>query len=76
MTADRIHIGDDRIEANVNWPEPKNIKELRSALGMVNIIRKYVPDLARILTTLVALTKSEAAKVMCRARVRGSLFEL
>lgn len=66
LTADGIRIGTDRIKAIVDLPTPKNIKELRSVLGMVNFVRKFIPNLAGILAPLVALTKKEAVKEIAK----------
>ena len=57
-----MRIGEDRIDAIVNLPTPKTINALRSVLGMVNFVRKFIPDLACILAPLVALTNKEAVK--------------
>ena len=48
LTADGIRIGEDRIKAIVNLPTPETIEELRSVLGMVNFVRKFIPDLVGI----------------------------
>ena len=62
LTADGVRIGEDRAKAIVDLMTPKTIKELRSVLGMVNFVRKFIPNLAGIIAPLVALTKKEAAK--------------
>ena len=66
LTADGIRIGEDRVKATVELPTPKTIKELRSALGMVNFVRKLIPNLAGIIAPLVALTNKEAAKEVAK----------
>lgn len=38
--------------ATVNTPAPQNLTELRSLLGLVNLYRKFLPDVATILTPL------------------------
>ena len=62
QTADGIRIVEDRIKAIVNLSTRITIKELRSALTMVNFVRKFLTDLAGILAPLVALTKKEVVK--------------
>ena len=66
LTADGIRIGEDRVKAIVDFPTPKTMKELRSVLGMVNFVRKFIPNLADIIAPLVALTKKEAAKEVAK----------
>ena len=66
LTADGTRIGEDRVKAIVDLPTPETIKELRSVLGMVNFVRKFIPNLAGIIAPLVALTKPEAAKTVAK----------
>ena len=64
LTVDGIWLGEDRIKAIiVDLPTPTAITQLRSILliGMVNFVRKFIPNLAGILAPLIALTKKEAA---------------
>ena len=62
IPAKAIRIGEDRIKAIIDLTTPTNINQLRSVLGMVNFARKYIPNLAAIIASLVALTKKEATK--------------
>ena len=43
LSADGIRMGEDRIKAIVNLKTPTTIKELRSVLGTVNFVRKFIP---------------------------------
>ena len=47
LSADGIRMGEDRIKAIVNLKTPTTIKELRSVLGTVNFVRKFIPNLAK-----------------------------
>ena len=62
MAFGSVRIGENRIDAIVNLPTPKTINALRSVLGMVNFVRKFIPDQACISAPLVALTNKEAVK--------------
>ena len=66
LSSDGIRIDQDRITAIVDLPAPKNIKQLRSVLGMVNYVRKYLPDLAAITAPMVELTKKENTKSVAK----------
>ena len=57
LSVDGIRIGEDRIKAIVDLKTPSTIKELRSVLGTINFVRKFIPDLATIIDPLVALTR-------------------
>ena len=54
-----ITIGDDRIKAISELPDPKNIKELRYLLGALNFVRRFVPEYAEVTAPLVELTKKQ-----------------
>ena len=62
LSADGIIIGEDRIKAIFDLKTPTTtIKELRSVLGTINFVRKFVPNLATINDPLVALTRKSVA---------------
>ena len=48
---------DSKVEAIVDAPDPKNLTELRSFLGMVNYYGKFLPNLATILGPLYKLLR-------------------
>ena len=54
-----ITIGDDRIKAISELPDPKNIKELRSLLGALNFVRRFVPECVELSAPLVELIKKQ-----------------
>ncbi|CAB1106819.1 unnamed protein product [Ectocarpus sp. CCAP 1310/34] len=54
--------GEDRIKSILELPTPTNIKSLRSVLGTVNYVRRFIPDLAAVTAPMVDLTKKDAVK--------------
>ena len=66
LSSEGIRLGEDRIKSIIDLPTPTNIKELRSVRGMVNCVRKFIPDLATITAPLVDLTKKEAVKSVAK----------
>ena len=50
-----VHASEGKIKAVVDAPPPQNVKELRSFLGMMNYYRKFIPNLAMVLTPLTNL---------------------
>ena len=66
LSADGIRLGDDRIKSILDLPTPTNIKGLRSVLGMVNYVRKFIPNLATVIAPMVDLTKKEAVKSVAK----------
>ena len=60
LSADGIRMGEDRIKAIIDLKTPTTIKELRSVLGIVNFVRKFIPNLATTIEPLVALSRKSS----------------
>ena len=56
LSSKGIRIVDDRIKVIVDLKAPTTIKELRSVLGTINLVQKFISNLATIINRLVALT--------------------
>ena len=56
-------MGEARIKAIIDLKIPTTIKELRSVLGTINLVRKFIPNLATIIEPLVALTRKSVANL-------------
>src|SRR5436309_3329219 len=51
-----ITISKDKVEAILNWPKPKSLKEVQSFLGFANYYRKFIRgyrEVAKLLTNLI-----------------------
>ena len=48
---------DSKVEKIRNWPEPRNLTELRGFLGTCGVVRTFIKDYARIAKPLVHLTR-------------------
>ena len=57
LSANGIRMGEDGTKAIVDLKTPTTIKELRSVLGTIIFVRKFIPNLATIMDPLVALTR-------------------
>ena len=44
-----LHVKQDKVDAIVNAPKPRNVTELRAYLGLLNYYGKFIPNLASIL---------------------------
>ena len=49
----------NKVKSVLEWPTPKNLKELQSFLGLCNFYRKFIKNFAKIMEPLRALLKKE-----------------
>ena len=63
LSANGIRMGEDRVKAIIVLKTPTTIKGLRSVLGAINFVRKFIPNLAIIIEPLVALTRKTVANL-------------
>ena len=56
-------MSEDRIKAIIGTKTPTTIKALRSVLGTINFVRKFILHLATIMDPLVALTRKSVANL-------------
>ena len=56
---DSISMDQTKVKAILDWPEPKNVKGVRSFLGLANFYRRFIKDYMRIARLLHDLTKKE-----------------
>lgn len=61
LSADGIRPSIDKLDAIKRFREPKTMEEVRSFLGLVNYIAKFLPDLATTTAPLRSLTKNDAS---------------
>ena len=52
VDAEGLHTTSDKLDAIVSAPEPKNVQELRSFLGLLNYYGKFMPSLSTLLHPL------------------------
>ena len=57
LSADGIETDPDKTESIRTWPTPKNVKELRSFLGLASYYRKFIPNLSKIASPLRELLR-------------------
>jgi len=42
----RIEMKNEKVSGVLSWPEPKNVKDTRKFLGLVNYYRRFIKDFA------------------------------
>eukprot|EP00253_Pinus_taeda_P022208 PITA_22208 len=55
-----IRIDPERIQAILQIPYPRNIKELQAFLGKINFLRRFIPNLAELIMLLRNMLKKDA----------------
>jgi hypothetical protein len=61
ISAEGLRTAESKVQAVVDAPNPKNLSELRSFLGMVNYYGKFLPNLATTLAPLYKLLRQTTA---------------
>ena len=59
ISAEGAHTTKEKTQAMLEAPEPKNLQELRSFLGLLNYYGKFIPNLASLLHPLHQLLKKD-----------------
>jgi len=47
------------VDGVLSWPEPKNVKDFRKFLGLVNYYRRFIKDFAWIARPMDMLTRKD-----------------
>jgi len=54
-----IEMQKEKVEGVLNWPAPKNVKEVQKFLGLANYYRRFIKDFAKISALLHVLVRKE-----------------
>jgi len=49
----------EKVEGVLNWPAPKNVKEVQKFLGLANYYRRFIKNFAKIMAPLHILVRKE-----------------
>lgn len=65
-----------RIEAIIQLPIPKTVRQCRSLIGAVNFVRQFIPDLASLLRPIIDLTKNNQSAIKWTYECQQSFNEI
>ncbi len=57
ISPEGIAMDDNKVNAVVNWPCPKNLKELQRFLGFANFYRRFIKGFSSVAAPLTSMTK-------------------
>ena len=75
MSDEGISVDPNKIEAIINWKQPKSVTEIRSFLGLAGYYRRFVEGFSRLAGPLTALTR-KGQKYVWTERCEESFQEL
>jgi len=54
-----VEMQKEKVEGVLNWPVPRNVKEVQKFLGLANYYRRFIKDFAKIAAPLHVLVRKE-----------------
>ena len=57
ISKDGVLVDPQKVEAVVNWPQPKSVTEIRNFLGLARYYRRFVEGFSKIASALTRLTQ-------------------
>ena len=57
ITTKGIEMEKSKVKAILDWPTPKNVKEVQQFAGLINYYRRFIQDYSRTMTPLFEITK-------------------
>ena len=71
---DGVRVHEEKIRAIRDWPEPKNVTELRGFVGIYTYYRKFVKGFSQLAAPLTDLTKKghSVGRIQCGGLLTGS----
>ena len=59
MSASKVSVDPEKVEAVMSWERSKSVFEIRSFLGLARYYRRFIEDFSRIAAPMTMLTRKE-----------------
>jgi len=59
IESNKIVIEKKKVNEELSWPEPKNMKDVRKFLGLTNYYRRFIKDFAQVARPMNVLTRKD-----------------
>ena len=56
VSASRVSVDPEKVEAMMSWERPKSVFEICSFLGLAGYYRRFIEDFSRLATPMMKLT--------------------
>ena len=60
MSSKGVHVDESKINAIKTWPQPTNLQQVRSFLGLAGFYHRFKKDFSTIVSPLHSLSKKNA----------------
>jgi len=54
-----IEMEKEKMDRMLSWPEPKNTKDIRKFLGLINYYRRFIKNFAQVARPMNMLTRKD-----------------
>ncbi|KAI4902633.1 hypothetical protein NFI96_002208 [Prochilodus magdalenae] len=76
ISPEGVVMDDHKVDAVVNWPTPKSVRDLQRFLGFANFYRRFIRNFSTIASPLTSLLKGNAKRLAWNAQAESAFNEL
>ena len=59
-SASGICMNEEKVQVILDWPEPRNVRDIQSFLGFANFYRRFIPRYSDIVVSMTHLLRKDA----------------
>jgi hypothetical protein len=76
ISEEGVRMDPKKVEAVLEWEEPRNVKEVQSFLGFANFYRRFIKEYSKVVSPLTDLLKKENQKKFPLKEEEKKAFEI